>query len=87
MCAHNEGIKKIVMVSFLHVDDTMQCGKKKAISKFKTKVTEQFSIKELGQLRKHRNLVFLEDRSGLCVISLCLKGHKQIHTSSVSGSS
>jgi len=47
--------EEIVLVSFIHVDDTMLCGKKGAISKFKTKVKEQFNMKaaELGQLRKH----------------------------------
>ena len=43
----------IVIISFIHVDDTMLCGKKEAVNIFKTKVKEWFNIKELGQLRKH----------------------------------
>jgi len=49
------------MVSFIHVDDTMQCGKKEAISKFnKAKVKEQFRTIEKASW----NLVLLEDRPG-----------------------
>jgi len=45
--------EKLVLVSFIHVDDTMLCGKKEAVHNFKTKVKERFNIKELGQLKKH----------------------------------
>jgi len=44
---------KTVMVSFIHVDDSMLCGKQEAINVFKEKVKERFNIKELGQLKKH----------------------------------
>ena len=40
------------MVSFIHVDDSMLCGKQEAINLFKEKVKERFNIKELGQLKK-----------------------------------
>jgi len=44
---------KLVLVSFIHVDDTMLCGKKEAVHEFKIKVKEGFNIKEFGQLEKH----------------------------------
>ena len=44
---------KTVMVSFIHVDDSMLCGKQEAINVFKEKVKERFNIKELGQLKNH----------------------------------
>jgi len=39
---------KLVMVNFIHVDDSLLCGRQEAINLFKEKVKEQFNIKELG---------------------------------------
>ena len=44
---------KTELVAFIHVDDTLLCGKQTAIDNFKVKVKERFNIKELGRLKKH----------------------------------
>jgi len=51
------------MVALIHVDDTMLCGKKKAIEFFKEKVKERFNIKELGQLKKHLGVWYCGNKS------------------------
>jgi len=51
MFVYYERRRKNVLVNFIRVDDTLLCGKRDAINESKTKVKEQFNIKELRQLK------------------------------------